>query len=97
MTPKNFSPGDVVVCVKAGEVGHNPRSGLSAPNPLRRGRLYTVLEPVWSSCVAGVRLVDVAPPLGVGFYSDRFRLAYRPDPEVERERAEDPIKRPVSA
>ena len=91
MTAKNFSPGDVVVCVLVDE--DSPELTLRA--------LYTVVEP-FVCCDTGresVSLNEVIPVEGDGwgFCSYQFRLAYTPDPEVERERAEAPIKRPVSA
>ena len=90
MTDKNFSPGDVVVCVDA------------AGCPMLAERsLYTVLDAYLGTLVMAyggesgpcVRVAGVIwPGREGGFASIRFKLAFTPDPEVERERAEEPIK-----
>ena len=90
MNGKNFSPGDVVVCVEV---------DFDTPELTLRA-LYTVAESFWhAEDGPGVDLEGITPVEGpdVCFDSSLFRLAYKPDPEVGRERAERPIKRPVQA
>jgi len=106
VTAKNFSPGDVVVCVNSAPhwSGH--------PCGLTKGKLYTVeraaadlgidgltgaagvIATVW---LAGEWAKAARGSHEGGYSALRFRLAFTPDPEVEREHTEVPIKRPVSA
>lgn len=106
MNSKNFSPGDVVVCVNDGPMLVVPHLTPCGASNLSRGSLYTVTSAFVSFDVLKVALAETspAPAVGVrltdptpGYGSDRFRLAYTPDPEVERERTDEPIKHGADA
>lgn len=85
---KNFSVGDVVVCVDDSP-RYLPVCGVT------RGLLYTVVEADNWGGGPGVRLAEACPTAPApAFYCDRFRLAYTPDPEVEREAVRDPLTVP---
>jgi hypothetical protein len=80
MTQK-FSPGDVVVCI----------DNDGAPMLTLRG-LYTIT--FYEDCPLfgpGVGVEEAEPANHRGFYADRFRKAYSPDPEVEREVVDTPV------
>ena len=96
----NFSPGDVVA---KRAVKRNPLLGPSGVQIIPQGTLCTV-ERAWIATgpwggsyplaemeIPAISLVEFEDD-GWGFRSDSFRLAYRPDPEVSREVAEQPLE-----
>jgi len=101
MSGKNFSPGDVVVCVDASVCFPYPH-GVE----VRKGHLYTVEGYYDHNGTALLSAFTGKPPIAPAvllrevrsetvsgrFNQGRFRLAFTPDPEVSREYTETPVK-----